>query len=118
MKDGRVMKKVAIVGFGFMGKTHYGAWKKCRGAKVVAICDSNLAQLTAKVVGNIRGAADGEGTRHFFLICSTNHEEHLHILARLAILAHGTDLMERLDAVETPEDAIAAIRDCEAEYRK
>ena len=52
------MKKVAIVGFGFMGKTHYGAWKKCPGAKVVAVCDSNLAQLTAKVVGNIKGAAD------------------------------------------------------------
>ena len=52
------MKKVAIVGFGFMGKTHYGAWKKCRGAKVVAICDSNLAQLTAKVQGNIKGVAD------------------------------------------------------------
>lgn len=52
------MKKVAIVGFGFMGRTHYGAWKKCRGAKVVAICDSNLAQLTAKVQGNIKGAAD------------------------------------------------------------
>jgi len=52
------MKKVAIVGFGFMGKTHYGAWKKCRGAKVVAVCDANLAQLTAKVQGNIKGAAD------------------------------------------------------------
>ena len=52
------MKKVAIVGFGFMGRTHYGAWKKCRGAKVVAVCDSNLAQLTAKVVGNISGVAD------------------------------------------------------------
>ena len=52
------MKKVAIVGFGFMGKTHYGAWKKCRRAKVVAICDSNLAQLTAKVQGNIKGVAD------------------------------------------------------------
>lgn len=63
------------------------------------------------------GAADGEATRHFFLICSTNHEEHLHILARLAILAHGTDLMERLDAVETLEDAIAAIRNCESAYR-
>ena len=50
------MKKVAIVGFGFMGKTHYGAWKKCRGAKVVAICDANLSQLTAKVQGNIKGA--------------------------------------------------------------
>jgi len=52
------MKRVAIVGFGFMGKTHYGAWKKCRGAKVVAICDQNLAQLTAKVTGNIKGVAD------------------------------------------------------------
>jgi len=63
------------------------------------------------------GAPDGEGTRHFFLICSTNHEEHLHILARLAILAHGTDLVERLDAVETPEEALSVIRACEADYR-
>ena len=63
------------------------------------------------------GAPDGEATRHFFLICSTDHEEHLHILARLAILAHGTDLMEKLDAAETPEDVVAALRDCEAEYR-
>jgi predicted dehydrogenase len=52
------MTRVAIVGYGFMGRTHYGAWKKCRGAKVVAICDSNLAQLNTKVVGNIKGAAD------------------------------------------------------------
>lgn len=44
------MKKVAIVGFGFMGKTHYGVWRKLKGARVVAICDSNLAQLSAKVV--------------------------------------------------------------------
>lgn len=63
------------------------------------------------------GATNGEGTRHFFLICSTDHEMHLHILARLAILAHGTDLMERLETVETPDDAILTIRDCEAAYR-
>ena len=69
------------------------------------------------VRGVFFGAPDDEPTRHFFLICSTNHEEHLHILARLAILAHGTDLMERLDAVETLEDAIAAIRNCESAYR-
>lgn len=50
------MKKVAIVGFGFMGKTHYGAWKKCPGARVAAVCDANLAQLTAKTAGNIKGA--------------------------------------------------------------
>lgn len=52
------MKKVAIVGFGFMGRTHYGAWKKCRGAKVTAVCDVNLSQFTAKVQGNIAGVAD------------------------------------------------------------
>lgn len=46
------MKKIAIVGFGFMGRTHYGNWKKIKGAKVAAICDSNLAQLTNKVQGN------------------------------------------------------------------
>lgn len=50
------MKRIAIVGFGFMGKTHYGAWKKIPGANVVAVCDSNLAQITAKTVGNIKGA--------------------------------------------------------------
>ena len=63
------------------------------------------------------GAPDGEGTRHFFLICSTDHEAHLHILARLAILAHGTDLMEKLDAAETADDVIAAIREAEAPYK-
>ena len=47
------MKKVAIVGFGFMGRTHYGIWKRLKGASVVAVCDSNLAQITAKVTGNI-----------------------------------------------------------------
>ena len=62
------------------------------------------------------GAPDGEGTRHFFLICSTDHETHLHILARLAMLAHGTDLIERLDAVEDADAAIAAVVECEKEY--
>ena len=63
------------------------------------------------------GAPDGEGTRHFFLICSTDHRAHLHILARLAVLAHGTNLVERLDAAENAEGVLAAIRECEAEFR-
>ena len=62
------------------------------------------------------GAGNGEGTRHFFLICSTDHREHLHILARLAMLAHGTDLVARLDAAESAADVLAAIRDCESEF--
>ena len=52
------MNRVALVGFGFMGRTHYGAWKKCRGAKVVAVCVTDLAHLTRKVKGNIRGVVD------------------------------------------------------------
>ena len=59
------------------------------------------------------GAPDGEGTRHFFLVCSTDHRAHLHILARLAVLAHGTDLVARLEAAEDADAALAAIRECE-----
>lgn len=62
------------------------------------------------------GSPNGEGTRHFFLICSTDHELHLHILARLAMLAHGTKLLEILNEVEDAEAVIAAIARCEEEY--
>ena len=64
------------------------------------------------------GAPDGAGTRHFFLICSTDHEQHLHILARLAALAHGTDLVSRLDLAVDAAEAIAAVRECETEILK
>ena len=62
------------------------------------------------------GASNGEGTRHFLLICSTDHRLHLQILARLAMLAHGTDLAQRLDAAAAPAEVIAAFRECEAEF--
>lgn len=62
------------------------------------------------------GSPNGEGTRHFFLICSSNHEEHLHILARLAMLAHGTDLTGRLEEASTVEEAISAVFECEKEF--
>ncbi|MBR4604421.1 MAG: PTS sugar transporter subunit IIA [Kiritimatiellae bacterium] len=61
------------------------------------------------------GAPDGEPTRHFFLICSTDHEQHLRILSRLAVLAHGTDLIERLDAAENSTQVIDAVKHCEDE---
>lgn len=64
------------------------------------------------------GAPDAQGTRHFFLICSTSHETHLHILARLAMLTHGTDLVARLDAAVEPEEIPAIIRACEGEFIK
>jgi predicted dehydrogenase len=56
------MKKleVAIVGFGFMGRTHYGVWKKLRNARVACVCDSNLAQIKAKTKGNLNVADNSD----------------------------------------------------------
>jgi len=49
--------RVGIVGFGFMGRMHYGNWKKMKGARVVALCDKNQEQFTAPTAGgNISGA--------------------------------------------------------------
>jgi len=54
------MLKVGIVGFGFMGQTHYKCWKKLDGAKVVAICDvnPNIEEDTKRAVGNIGNGQD------------------------------------------------------------
>lgn len=62
------------------------------------------------------GAADGEATRHFFLICAVDADSHLKILARLAVLAHGTDLTARLDEATDAASVIAAVQACEAEF--
>jgi PTS system nitrogen regulatory IIA component len=44
------------------------------------------------------GAPDDEGTDIFFLINCTDRKLHLHILARLCLLAHGTTLLADLRA--------------------
>ncbi|MBP5790854.1 MAG: PTS sugar transporter subunit IIA [Kiritimatiellae bacterium] len=62
------------------------------------------------------GAPDASATRHFFLVCSTDHEDHLHILARLAVLVHGTDLIGMLEDAPDVPAALAAIRKCEEEF--
>ena len=59
------------------------------------------------------GAPDGQGTRHFFLICSTDHEIHLHILARLAVMAHATEFLQILDEATTAEQVVETIRAAE-----
>ena len=47
------------------------------------------------------GSQDGHGTDIFFLICCTDHALHLHVLARLCLLAHGTHLLQ--DLREAPD---------------
>ena len=50
--------KVGLIGFGFMGTTHWSIYNGIKGAKVVAIADVDAAKLKgdiSKVVNNISG---------------------------------------------------------------
>ena len=50
--------RIGLIGFGFMGTTHWGIYKGIRGAQVVAIADVDPAKRAgdiSKVVGNIGG---------------------------------------------------------------
>ena len=62
------------------------------------------------------GAQDGTGTDLFFLICCTDHALHLHILARLCLLAHGTTLLAELREAPDVETMHAAIKKAEVEF--
>lgn len=64
------------------------------------------------------GAPNGEGTRHFFLVCSTDHVQHLNILARLAVMAHATEFLSILDDASSTEEAFAVIRAAEEGFLK
>ena len=59
------------------------------------------------------GAPNGEATRHFFLICSTDHDLHLSILARLAVMTHATEFLELLGEAESVDEAMGIIRAAE-----
>lgn len=54
------MIRVGIVGFGFMGRTHYKCWKSLDGVEVAAVCDvnPNIEEDTKKTVGNIGDTSD------------------------------------------------------------
>ena len=62
------------------------------------------------------GAQDGEGTDLFFLICCPDRTLHLHVLARLCLLAHGTALLEELRAAPDEDTLRAALKTAEDSY--
>ena len=50
--------KIGLIGFGFMGTTHWGVYKGLKGVRVTALADVDPAKLkgdVSKVVGNIGG---------------------------------------------------------------
>jgi len=64
------------------------------------------------------GCQDGGTTDIFFLICCADDELHLHILARLCMLIHGTGLMADLRAAETAEEMYHTLCAAEDELLK
>ena len=50
--------KIGLIGFGFMGTTHWGVYKSLKGVRVTALADIDPAKLkgdVSKVIGNIGG---------------------------------------------------------------
>jgi mannitol/fructose-specific phosphotransferase system IIA component (Ntr-type) len=64
------------------------------------------------------GAQDGEQTDLFFLICCTDAALHLHTLARLCMLAHGTMLLSDLRAATTAEEMYRILCHAESDLLK
>jgi len=54
------MKRIGIVGFGFMGKMHFRCYKDNNNAQIVAICDADADKLKedSEVVGNIKSSEE------------------------------------------------------------
>ena len=62
------------------------------------------------------GAQDGEGTDIFFLVCCTDHSKHLHALARLCLLVHGTGLLDSLRAAAGADEMRELVSAAENEW--
>ena len=59
------------------------------------------------------GAPDDEGTDVFFLISCTDRALHLHVLARLCLLAHGTTLLADLRAAPDAAAMLEVLKSAE-----
>ncbi len=64
------------------------------------------------------GSQSGEKTDIFFLICCKDDDLHLHILAQICILIHGTELMQALREAETADEMFEVLRAAEDELLK
>ncbi|MDA3923502.1 MAG: PTS sugar transporter subunit IIA [Kiritimatiellae bacterium] len=64
------------------------------------------------------GCQDGGKTDIFFLICCTNDDLHLHILARLCMLIHRTGLLQSLRDAESADEMYQELHTAECELLK
>ena len=72
--------KIGLIGFGFMGTTHWGVYKGLKGAKVTALADVDPAKRKgdiSKVVGNIGG---GDNSKPIDLSGVTVYEDAMKLI--------------------------------------
>lgn len=74
------------------------------------LCEGPFLAVGHSTVPVFFGEADGVPTDLFFLICSTDPEEHLQILAKLCQAIADGKVLEALRAAETPEEMLAAFQ--------
>ena len=73
------------------------------------ICGDSFVVLGRTAQPIFAGAADGKSTDLFFLLCCQDDVLHLHALARLCAMAHGTQLLSELRQAATGAEMLAAL---------
>lgn len=73
------------------------------------LCSDSFVILARTANPIFAGAADGQTTDLFFLLCCQDDTVHLHALARLCALAHATPLLVELRQAETAAEMFAAL---------
>ena len=84
-------------------------------APVPYAAEDSLVVLGVTAQGIPFGAPDGGLTDVFFLVVAKDASSHLHLLARLGRMMAEGNLVERLRACETPEEAREVVLEAELE---
>lgn len=81
---------------------------------LVGLVDRPVVVFGRSSKGIAFGAIDGELSKLFFLLVAPTVTEHLSVLARLSRVLRDPKVRHELLAVDTPDKALAAIRDAES----
>ncbi len=85
---------------------------------LVGLVDKAIIVFARHPQGIPFGAIDNKPTRLFFLLLAPTVTQHLALLARISRLLRDPKLRQNLLVTETPEKAIALVRDAEEKMMK
>jgi PTS system nitrogen regulatory IIA component len=77
------------------------------------LCSESFGVFGKTIQPIFFGAQDGEETDLFFLICCTDDAQHLHTLARLCAMSHGSLMLSDIRAASDAEEIYDILCDAE-----